>query len=537
MATMAENVIVIGFETRPPMLKKCMYDSWKTQIILYIRGKENSDMLKDLIDNNPYQLKPENTVKDTYGVTDIHRPQRVEDLVGQEKSRYDSDIKAVNILLLGFRVDSLKVMRAMLEKNQASGARVVNSVGNVGANQPRQLLAEQLYWSSSPSPPGNVSKPTKVFPKKLPLTSQVLKNLNNARDLLSKFDECIKRRTMLSPHQIESWVQSDIKGAFKKDVIPFFENLKETFKLFEKGFMAEVKEMKDIFEQMEDEELLEEARALKPLNEHIGHASKFAERIQELLVYVSASCLFTQSGNEKWAPVTCHRRKNKPYLDASKTTQTITTITQKHAVKQNTQKTDNTMLPSTRRVSSTNASTSKPRSNIKNDRIPQPSSRSKKNKVETHHRKFKSSTNKKNHISDCNANIKNVALSKNYDIICLSCNEFKSERKPTGQIFKTIGLKWIPTGRTINLVGKPCPPSKDTSAIVVPTGHILTTTVISVDEPCLKLCLRYANARESLSKCMLDTESHPFNLHDFGIERIIWYEELPPWKFNYLGVT
>ncbi|GKE49099.1 hypothetical protein Tco_1480357 [Tanacetum coccineum] len=29
-------------------------------------------------------------------------------------------------------------------------------------------------------------------------------------------------------------------------------------------------------------ELLEEAKALKPLDEHIGHASKFAERIQEL---------------------------------------------------------------------------------------------------------------------------------------------------------------------------------------------------------------------------------------------------------------
>ncbi|GJQ94596.1 integrase, catalytic region, zinc finger, CCHC-type containing protein [Tanacetum coccineum] len=33
-------------------------------------------------------------------------------------------------------------------------------------------------------------------------------------------------------------------------------------------------------------ELLEEARALKPLDEHIGYASKFVERIQELLVYV-----------------------------------------------------------------------------------------------------------------------------------------------------------------------------------------------------------------------------------------------------------
>ncbi|GJZ15843.1 hypothetical protein Tco_0551520 [Tanacetum coccineum] len=60
-------------------------------------------------------------------------------------------------------------------------------------------------------------------------------------------------RTTLSPHQIGSWEQSNIKGAFKKDVIPFSENLKETFKLFEKGFIVKVKEMKDIFEQMEDE--------------------------------------------------------------------------------------------------------------------------------------------------------------------------------------------------------------------------------------------------------------------------------------------
>ncbi|GJW79206.1 hypothetical protein Tco_0140888 [Tanacetum coccineum] len=131
------------------------------------------------------------------------------------------------------------------------------------------------------------------------------------------------------------------------------------------------------------------------------------------------------------------------------------------------------MLPSIGRVSSINASGSKPRSNTKNDRISQPSSRSKKNKVEAQPRKSKSSANKNNHVSDCNAN--NVALSKNSDTIFLSCNEclfstnhdacvvqylkkmqkikvaksakqkVKSKWKPTGRIFKTIGLKWIPT--------------------------------------------------------------------------------------------
>nr|GEX63852.1 hypothetical protein [Tanacetum cinerariifolium] len=123
------------------------------------------------------------------------------------------------------------------------------------------------------------------------------------------------------------------------------------------------------------------------------------------------------------------------------------------------------------RVSSTNASESKLIRNTKNDMIPQPSSRSMKNKVEAHHSKFKSSANKNNHVSNCNANVKNVALSKTSDTICLSCNEclfsanhdacdvhylkkmqkrkvaefakqkVKREWKPTRRIFKTLGLK------------------------------------------------------------------------------------------------
>ncbi|GKF47128.1 hypothetical protein Tco_0136930 [Tanacetum coccineum] len=80
MATMAENVIAAGSENRPPMLEKGMYDSWKTRIVLYIQGKENGDMLLDLIKKGPYKLEEEITVKDTDGVTDIKRPQTPDDL-------------------------------------------------------------------------------------------------------------------------------------------------------------------------------------------------------------------------------------------------------------------------------------------------------------------------------------------------------------------------------------------------------------------------------------------------------------------------
>ncbi|GJZ55354.1 hypothetical protein Tco_0610547 [Tanacetum coccineum] len=161
----------------------------------------------------------------------------------------------------------------------------------------------------------------------------------------------------------------------------------------------------------------------------------------------------------------------------------------------------------------------------------------------------------------------NVAVSKNSANVCLSCNEFlfsanhdacavkylkdvqirkkaksvkqkeKFEWKPTGRIFKTVGLKWIPTGRTVNLVRKQCPPSRNMSTIDVPPRKILKTTVILVDEPCPKISLRYAKARESLSKSFLNYDIHPFNLHDFGFERIWSNKELPPWKFDYLGIV
>ncbi|GJY55827.1 hypothetical protein Tco_0454942 [Tanacetum coccineum] len=99
------------------------------------------------------------------------------------------------------------------------------------------------------------------------------------------------------------------------------------------------------------EELLEQTRALKPLDENLDYACKVVQRIQELLVYVSASCPFIVSENEKWAPATSHKKNNKLYVDTLG------------------------------RVSYTNSSRSQPRINTKNDRIQRPSSKSEKNTI------------------------------------------------------------------------------------------------------------------------------------------------------------
>ncbi|GKA17359.1 retrovirus-related pol polyprotein from transposon TNT 1-94 [Tanacetum coccineum] len=382
-------------------------------------------------------------------------------------------------------------------------------------------VAEQLYWSSTLSPLKNVLKPTKVFTKKLPSTSQVLKNLNNAQELLNKFDECIKSKTTLSPHQIGSWEQSDIKRAFKKDVIPFSENLKETFKLFENGFIAEVKEMKDIFEQMKDEVdqcsvakkcfeiekkqlLINNDRLLKEnitsdimctylrslnnvdncgkfksldimlldLQESNKSLSKLRKRFAKLKISennklrIQLKGMFFESqlnqhgtsvntklfnpptsGTKLYSVTPLPKSKVIPkvvekydflksvnsHLTTNKLIENCIKVLAPGLLKiktelinayfKNNRVVHRDYLNELLVVSSTNASGSKPRSNTKNDRIPQPSSRSKKNKVEANHRKFNSSANKNNHVSYCNVNVKNVALSKNSDTICLSCNE------------------------------------------------------------------------------------------------------------------
>nr|GEU36752.1 hypothetical protein [Tanacetum cinerariifolium] len=62
-------------------------------------------MLIDSIKIGPVKLLDEITVIDAEGVNEVVRKQTPTDLSPQEKLRYDSDIKAVNILLLGLPVD------------------------------------------------------------------------------------------------------------------------------------------------------------------------------------------------------------------------------------------------------------------------------------------------------------------------------------------------------------------------------------------------------------------------------------------------
>ncbi|GKA84452.1 hypothetical protein Tco_0806047 [Tanacetum coccineum] len=94
MTTLAEHIIVVGVENRPPMLEKTMYDSWVSRIRLFIKGKKHGSMMLDFIDNGSLVYP---TVKEN-GQT---RPIKYSELTEAQQLQDDCDVQATNIILHG----------------------------------------------------------------------------------------------------------------------------------------------------------------------------------------------------------------------------------------------------------------------------------------------------------------------------------------------------------------------------------------------------------------------------------------------------
>ncbi|GJU21815.1 hypothetical protein Tco_1155157 [Tanacetum coccineum] len=99
MTSLAEFMIVTGGDNRPHTLDKTMYDSWQSNMELYIEGKDNGRMMLNS-DNNGPLIWP-NTVNED-GTT---RVKKYEELTATEKLQADCDLKTANIVLQGLPPD------------------------------------------------------------------------------------------------------------------------------------------------------------------------------------------------------------------------------------------------------------------------------------------------------------------------------------------------------------------------------------------------------------------------------------------------
>nr|GFD56157.1 hypothetical protein [Tanacetum cinerariifolium] len=80
------------------MLDKDLYDSWKSQMELYMQNKEHERMILESVKNGPliWHTAEEN------GVT---RTKKYAELSNVEKLQADCDLKATNIILQGLPAD------------------------------------------------------------------------------------------------------------------------------------------------------------------------------------------------------------------------------------------------------------------------------------------------------------------------------------------------------------------------------------------------------------------------------------------------
>nr|GEV71815.1 hypothetical protein [Tanacetum cinerariifolium] len=170
-------------------------------------------------------------------------------------------------------------------------------------------------------------------------------------------------------------------------------------------------------------EIVKSERLLNPLNTFLDYACKYTKRIQELLIILQQTCpcitnlgtklmVVTPKNNDKKIRLTEHipLSGNTP----AKTKSSINVVS------------NTPVLSSTGVNMISSASGSQPQGNTKNDRIQRAPSKSKKNKLEDHHRTVRPSLNKKKSVVDTKAisSVTNSKLNVNADHKCATCNGY-----------------------------------------------------------------------------------------------------------------
>nr|GEV56925.1 retrovirus-related Pol polyprotein from transposon TNT 1-94 [Tanacetum cinerariifolium] len=131
MANLSENIQCAGSETRPPMLDRTDFASWKQRIRLYCQGKVNGVNILKSIDEGLYQMGTvqETLVEGTEGAPQFgpERPRVYSDLSPEEKdrnikmtmSRMQLNSKFVNNVLpeWGRFVTAVKLNRGLRDSN------------------------------------------------------------------------------------------------------------------------------------------------------------------------------------------------------------------------------------------------------------------------------------------------------------------------------------------------------------------------------------------------------------------------------------
>nr|GEX94540.1 hypothetical protein [Tanacetum cinerariifolium] len=113
-----------------------------------------------------------------------------------------------------------------------------------------QTIASRTIKALMVYPPNT---PATLVPRVLPTKSQVRIHIFTLIQLFSEFDKTCKKRIPLTGLTEGERGFEQTKECYLKEVIPFFKTLKEHFEGMQKALTKEIKEMKDVFEELEAE--------------------------------------------------------------------------------------------------------------------------------------------------------------------------------------------------------------------------------------------------------------------------------------------
>nr|GEW92506.1 hypothetical protein [Tanacetum cinerariifolium] len=98
MTSLTDKAILSGFNNRPPMLEKDMYDSWKSRMKLCMLNQHYGRMILESVESGPL-LWP--SIEEN-GVTRLKKYSKLSII---EAIQADCDVKATNIILQGLPLE------------------------------------------------------------------------------------------------------------------------------------------------------------------------------------------------------------------------------------------------------------------------------------------------------------------------------------------------------------------------------------------------------------------------------------------------
>ncbi|GJY79906.1 putative ribonuclease H-like domain-containing protein [Tanacetum coccineum] len=96
--TLAEYMILSDADNRPPMLDKDLYDSWKSQMEIYMQNREHGRMILKSVEIGPL-------IWPTVEENGVNKTKKYAELSAAEKFQADCILKATNIILQGLLTD------------------------------------------------------------------------------------------------------------------------------------------------------------------------------------------------------------------------------------------------------------------------------------------------------------------------------------------------------------------------------------------------------------------------------------------------